>query len=180
MVPKTFTQSGEMMSFLDLVEAHVIILIRKGYGFRGKKFHAAMDSLRELGSDLRFLAYQDLKYDKSHLYLTVNDRLVSLSERGQHVDPAIIADGLEQLLYGEDGYADRFYPLSGGKRQNSIMLSPFIGFGQPTLARLGVNTSAIADRYYAHEEISDLAADYGASEAEINDAIRFTGLLSRN
>jgi uncharacterized protein (DUF433 family) len=42
------------------------------------------------------------------------------------------------------------------------------------LARLGVSVVAIANRFEAGEHVNDLAADYGATVAEIEDAIRWT------
>lgn len=167
-------QPGAPLSFIDLVEAHMLMAIRKGYGIPLKNLRAAMDYLREQGGDLLFLAHQNFKHDCKHLYVKQDDRLVSLSERGQQVHPGVIADGLKQIAYGEDGYADRLFPRLNNQDQKTIMLAPTVGFGRPTLARLGVSVKAIATRFEAGEHLNDLAADYGATVAEIEDAIRWT------
>lgn len=165
---------GAPLSFIDLVEAHMLLAIRKGYGIPLKNMRAAMDYLREQGGDLLFLAHQNFKHDCRHLYVKQDDRLLSLSERGQQVHPGVIADGLKQIIYGEDGYADRLFPRLKNQEQKTIMLAPTIGFGRPTLARLGVSVGAIAERFEAGEPMVDLAADYGATVSEIEDAIRWT------
>lgn len=173
------SRPGEPLTFLDLVEAHILMVIRKGYRIPMKNYRAAIQYLREQGGDVHFLAHRDFVHDERHLYLKGDRYLISLSERGQHVDPAVIDEGLMQLMYGEDGYADRFYPRIAGKLQKTVMLTPAIGFGQPTIARLGVNTEAIAARFLAGEHLRDLATDYDADISEIEDAIRCTGELTR-
>jgi uncharacterized protein (DUF433 family) len=167
------------LTFLDLVEAHMLHLVRKGYGIPIKNFRAAMEYLHGIGGDIHFLAHRDFVHDRRHLYLKADKKLISLSERGQHVNTVIISDGLKQLMYGEDGYADSFFPLIGGKHQQAVMINPSIGYGQPTLARLGVNTAAIVSRFDAGEHLADLASDYGATNEELEDALRSTRALSR-
>lgn len=166
------------LTFLDLVEAHMLHLVRKGYGIPMKNFRAAMEYLRGIGGDTHFLAHQDFVHDKKHLYLKADRKLISLSERGQHVNTVVISDGLKQLMYGEDGYADRFFPLIGGKQQQVVMINPVIGYGQPTITRLGVNISAISSRFEAGEHLADLASDYGATNEELEEALRSNRVLS--
>ena len=174
--PMFATTSGPrgLLTFIDLVEAHMLHLIRKGYGIPMKNFRKAMGYLREIDGDLHFLAHKDFVHDKRHLYLRGDQRLVSLSERGQHVDMTIISEGLRQLIYGGDGYADRFYPMIGGKFQNAVMLTPKVGYGQPAITRLGVNTEAISSRFHSGEHLADLAVDYGATPEELEEALRCT------
>lgn len=167
-------QPGAPLSFIDLVEAHMLLAIRKGYGIPLKRLRDAMDYLRDKGGNLLFLAHENFKHDRQHLYIKQDDYLLSLSERGQHVNRHVIADGLKQIMHGEDGYADRFFPLIKGQEQKTIMLSPSVGFGRPILARRGVSVHAIAQRFEAGERMTDLAADFGVTLEEIEDAIRWT------
>ncbi len=172
---KAATQDmGAPFSFIELVEAHMLLAIHRGYGIPLKRLRAAIDYLREQGGDLLFLAHRDFKHDRQHLYVTRDDYLVSLSERGQYVEPRVIQDGLRQIVYGEDGYADRFFPLVNGQEQTSVMLAPSIGFGRPVLAKLGLSVEAVAARFRAGEHLRDLAADYGATPEEIEDALRWS------
>lgn len=152
----------------------MLLAIRRGYGIPLKRLRDAMEYLRRDGGDLLFLAHRNFKHDRQHLYLDRDNFLESLSERGQHVEPRVIQDGLKQIVYGEDGYADRFFPLLGGQEQRTIMLAPGIGFGRPVLAKLGVSVEAIAARFHAGEHLPDLAADYGATLKDIEDALRWS------
>lgn len=164
---------GQPISFLDLVEAHVLLAIRSGYGIPLQRFRIAMEHLREISGDLHFLGHRDFLHDRRDLFLKIDDKLVSLSERGQLVDRDIIAEGLKQLIYGNDGYADQFFPRFGEVRQQTIVLNPTINFGKPCLARLGVGADAIAARFVAGEKLADLARDYGATPDEVEETIRW-------
>jgi uncharacterized protein (DUF433 family) len=53
-----------------------------------------------------------------------------------------------------------------------VVITPRIGFGRPVLAGTNIRTSVIAERYLAGESIADLAADYGRSPLEVEEAIR--------
>jgi uncharacterized protein (DUF433 family) len=166
---------GEPLSFIGLVEAHMLSTIRRGYGIPLSRFRKAMDYLREKGGDLPYLAHRDFFHDKQHLYLQADRHLISLSEQGQHVERPAIEDGLRQLEYGTDGYVDRFYPRVGAKMLQTIVFDPTVAFGRPSLARLGVAIEAIGARFQAGEPITELMSDYGAKKEEIEDALRLVG-----
>lgn len=166
---------GGPLSFIDLVEAHVVHAMRRGYGIPMRNLRKAITYLREKGGDLLFLAHADFLYDRMHLYLNDDQMLLSLSERGQYVNRDVISKGLKQLDYGSDGYASRFYPSYIGLRERSIVVDPTISFGRPSVARLGVSADAIFDRFDAGESIPQLAEDYNAQAEEIENALRWVG-----
>jgi uncharacterized protein (DUF433 family) len=166
------------ISFLDLIEAHVLLTVRRGYHIPMKNCRRAMEYLRDAGGGLHFLAHSSFYHDRKDLFIKLGDRLISLSERGQLVEQNIIAQGLKQLDYGVDGYAARFYPSFADDQQKVIMLDPEVNFGRPCLARLGVGADAIAERFRAGERITDLAKDYAAEAGEIEDAIRWHDRLA--
>jgi hypothetical protein len=117
------TQSmGSPLSFIDLIEAHMLLAIRKGYGIPTKRLRTAMEYLREKGGNLLFLAHENFRHDRQHLYVRQDDYLLSLSENGQHVNRHVITEGLKQIVHGEDGFADQFFPLIKGHEQKTIML----------------------------------------------------------
>lgn len=64
--------------------------------------------------------------------------------------------------------------MIGGKFQNAVMLTPKVGYGQPAITRLGVNTEAISSRFHSGEHLADLAVDYGATPEELEEALRCT------
>ena len=64
--------------------------------------------------------------------------------------------------------------LGGGPDSSRpIAIDPHVAFGRPVVQRAGISTVAIADRIDAGETVADLAADYGLSAEEIEQAVRY-------
>ncbi len=169
----------DALSFQNLVQAHVVQGIRKRYHIPMHRVRDALAYLRESMGNLDLLASKEFFHDTEHLLLKVEDRLISLSERGQNVSATILAQYLHRIDYGDDGFASRlhpfFYTATGQLYEpRHIMIDPTIAFGKPCLERLGVKTEIIADRFFAGEPIEELSADYGAKPEEIQEAIRWS------
>ena len=166
------------ISFIELIQAHVLHTIRKGYHINMNKVRIAAETLRRLNGSLQFLAHKDFYIDDRHLFLMLDQQLISLSEGGQRVDHEIVKQGLHQLTYGDDGFTDRFFPKAHGNPQKEFAISPMINFGRLYLSRLGVGAESLRDRFLAGESIPDIAADYGAHYAEVEEAIRWHDRLA--
>jgi uncharacterized protein (DUF433 family) len=165
--------AGEPLSFIDIVLAHVLHLIRHQYRIPLKNVRRATEYIKQTKGDLLFLASRDFYVDYRHLFLEIGKYLISLSESGQIVDKTIVAKGLKQLTYGKDGYAGQFFPAMNGRLQRDFAIDPAVNFGRLSIARLAVDTNAVADRFVAGEKISTIAKDYGATSDEVEDAIRW-------
>jgi uncharacterized protein (DUF433 family) len=166
-------RQGAPLSFLDLVEVHMLLTIRRGYGIPLKRLRAAMEYLRHLGEHRLPLARKSFFHDHQHLYLGKDEHLISLSEAGQHVAADIVQDGMRQVVYGNDGFAERFFPTLAHRHQHTIALVPVLAFGQPVIARRGVTVQAVVDRFAAGETVADLAEDLDLNNAEIEEALRW-------
>jgi len=176
----TYSSAGEPISFIDLVEAHVLFLIRRQFRIPRKNLKAAAETLAKLKGGLMYLAHKDFYFDRTNLFLDVNGALVSLSERGQMVGKPIIEEGLKQLTYGTDGYAEEFFPAFGGSQQREFVISPHLNFGRICIARSGLSADIIALRFENGEKIADIAEDFAVSADEIAQALRWHDRLSPN
>ncbi len=174
------TEAGprEPLSFIDVVAAHVVHTIRRGYSLPLRNVRKAVSYIEEMKGDLMFLASKDFYYDHENLFLQIGPLLVSLSEGGQVVEKQIISEGLKQLTYGDDGYAGQFFPAANGQLQQQFAINPAVNFGRLSIARLSVDTNAVANRFVAGEKIADIAKDYDATPDEVEDAIRWHDRLA--
>lgn len=169
----------EPLSFLDLIIAHVLFSLRNSYKFPMKRVAKAKDYLASLEGNLAFLAHRDFFHDHADLYLGMNERLLTLTEQGQIVDKTILEKGLHQIIYGDDGFADRFFPkLEERTEQQEFAINPSINYGRLCIVRLGVSADTIAARYKAKEQVADIAQDYGATTEEVVEAIRWHDRLA--
>ncbi len=138
----------------------------------------AMDYLATLSADLTFLAHKDFFHDEGHLFLGIDQKLLSLTEQGQIADKTILASGLRQIKYGADGFADEFFPKIAGVSQQGFVVKPTINYGRISIARLGIGADVLAARYAADEKVADIAEDYGATAEEVVEAIRWHDRLA--
>ena len=83
---------------------------------------------------------------------------------------------LLRVEWDEWQFPVRLYPFLSGEATSSekpIAIDPKIAFGRPVVVRAGVSTAAIAERIDARETVEELAADYGLTAAEIEQAVLF-------
>jgi uncharacterized protein (DUF433 family) len=170
--------SKGLISFMDIIQAHVLHTIRRGYHIPMKQVRKASDTLKRIGGSLDYLAHKDFYHDKVHLFLQLDEGLISLSEGGQFVDKEIITEGLRQLMYGYDGFTEIFFPKANGVVQTDFGINPKVNYGKLYLSRIGVGAEAIRDRFFAGEKIVDICADYRATQTEVEEAIRWHDRLA--
>lgn len=168
------------LSFVNMVEAHVLSAIRYHHGVSLPAVRRAVDYLtREFGS-WHPLAEEQFQTDGVSLFVE-RLGLLNVSAPGQFAMPEILRALLRRIDRDEHGLAIRFYPFSRRpvptvpaleQSPRIVVLDPRIGFGRPVLRGTGVTTLSIAERFDAGESIEALAADYGRPRGEIEEAIR--------
>ena len=58
-------------------------------------------------------------------------------------------------------------------RKGGSAIDAAIAFGRPVVVRMGIGTGTIAERIDAGEKVIDVAADYGLSEVEVEQAVLY-------
>lgn len=171
------------LSFINMIEAHVLSGIRYQHKIPLGAVRRAMAYLtRETGSR-HPLAEEEFQTDGVNLFVERlslgQPQLVNVSAPGQLAMRDILRALLKRIERDNHGLAIRLYPFSRrpapGKLEQSprfVVIDPRVAFGRPVLAGTGVTTSAIAERFDAGESIEALAADYGRSLEQIEEAIR--------
>jgi uncharacterized protein (DUF433 family) len=167
--------SRTQLSFINLVEAHVLDAIRRQHDIPLKKIRQAVNYLcKNLGSN-HPLADQRMETDGRDLFIQKFGQLINISQEGQLAIRQLLAAHLERIERDVSGAVLRLYPFTR-KRESVepkyIVMDPFVSFGRPVLAGTGIPTSVIADRYKAGESVDQLAGDYGRERPEIEEAIR--------
>jgi uncharacterized protein (DUF433 family) len=166
-----------MLSFANLVEAHVLAAIRRRHRVTLPNVRSAIDHLRSRYGIDHPLADVRFKTDGLSLFIEVLDQLVNVSMRGQTATREILETYLERVEHDEQGLAARLYPFTryGATevpQPRMVMIDPRVAFGRPVLSGTGIPTAVLADRYKAGESMSDLADDYGCERNLIEEAIR--------
>lgn len=166
-----------LLSFVNLVEAHVLTALRRQHRVALPKVRAALDYVHQQMGVEHPLANARFQTDGVDLFVQQFGALVLASERGQVAMSAVISAHLRRVEHDTSGRAIQLYPFvrSGeGKPDDPkiIVIDPFLAFGRPAIAARGVATDIIAERYRAGEGMDELADDYGCERKEIEEAVR--------
>lgn len=164
-----------ILSFTNLVEAHVLDAIRRQHQIPLDKVRDAIRYLRQEFGSAHPLADYRLQTDGLDLFVSEYGRLINITRLGQIAIREVLEGYLKRIDRDSSGVAIRLYPFTRKRTLNeprSVVIDPAVSFGRPVLAGTGVPTGVIADRYKAGESISQLANDYGRQRSEIEEAIR--------
>jgi uncharacterized protein (DUF433 family) len=162
-----------LLSFSNLVEAHVLRSLRTEHGVSVKALRKAL-AYAEKALDIdRLLLRAELRTEAGKIFLDRYGELIELSASGQLAMRRLLQVYLKRVEWDSSKFPVRLYPFvfaDEPSEEHSIVIDPRIAFGRPVLLRKGVSTSAIADRIDAGETVEDLAADYDLDASEIEQA----------
>ena len=101
-----------LLTFTNLVEAHVLAAIRRKHGVTLPNVRSAIDHLRSQYDIEHPLADARFKTDGLSLFIEVLDQLVNVSMRGQTAIREIMEAHLERVEHDEKGLAARLFPFT--------------------------------------------------------------------
>jgi uncharacterized protein (DUF433 family) len=165
-----------ILSFWNLVEAHVLRAVRTEHGVPVAAVRKALRyAEKELGID-RLLLRRDLQTDAGRLFLERYGELIDLSNSGQLAMKKMLEVHLRRVEWDPNSLPIRLFPFlagSGTDSDRTIAIDPEVAFGRPIIRRAGVSTHAIVQRLDAGERIDEIADDYGLTAADIEQAALF-------
>jgi uncharacterized protein (DUF433 family) len=163
------------LSFVNLVEAHVLDAIRRHHQVPLSKIRDAIDYLRKHFSSKHPLAEQRFETDGIDLFIDKFGQLINVTQSGQIALRELLEAHLHRVEHDAAGTAIRLYPFTRKRDLHEpkvVVIDPRISYGRPVLLGTGIPTAIVAERYKAGESIDELAEDYGRSRNEIEEAIR--------
>jgi len=170
------SKSPRAISFMNLLECHMLASMKSLYNLRLPKIRRALAHLQKTTGYKHPLIEQPLYTNRVDLLLKEIDRLVNLSRGGQLVIPGIVEAHLERVEYDKEIGMFRFYPFVRERstaEPKFIVINPALGFGKPVIAGTGISTAVIASRFNARESVPELAKEYGLEEKQVEEAIRW-------
>jgi uncharacterized protein (DUF433 family) len=166
----------EGLSFLNLVEAHILKAIRRAHGV---PLPTVRKALHYVGSELKIdrpLANAKFKTDGVDLFVEQLGRLLNVSRDGQLEMDELLRTHLRRVEWDAAGIPIKLYPftrkVASADAPAPVEIDPRVAFGRPVLKGKGVPTAILADRFKAGDSLAMLAGDYETSTAEIEEAIR--------
>jgi uncharacterized protein (DUF433 family) len=160
---------------MNLVEAHVLDAIRRRHEISMPKVRRALDYLQTRLPSKHPLADRSFTTDGMSLFIQQYGQLINISESGQLAIRELIEAHLRRIERDPRGLPIKLFPYTRKRQADEpkvVVIDPEVAFGRPVLAKTGIPTAIIAERYKAGESIEELADDYHRSPSEIQDAIR--------
>jgi uncharacterized protein (DUF433 family) len=165
-----------LLSFANLIEAHVLRSLRTEHGVPVKELRGALAyAEKSLGID-RLLLRPELRTDAGKVFLDRYGELIELTASGQLAMRRVFDEHLKRVDWDSSRYPVRLYPFlsaAAPSQERPIVIDPLIAFGRPVVVRKAITTSAIAERIDAGESVEDVAADYDLGSSEIEQAILY-------
>ncbi len=170
----------QYLSFINLVEAHVLAAIRRRHGVKLPKVRNAIDYVRRQFRVEHPLINQAFQTDGLDLFVERYGELVNASREGQSAMKEIIGLYLRRIEWDAKGLPIKLYPFTRDTQANAapasdpriVVMNPAISFGRPVLAGTGIPVSSIYERYKAGDSVADLAQDFRLEISAIEEAIR--------
>jgi uncharacterized protein (DUF433 family) len=168
-------KSPVALSFINLIEAHVLAAIRRKHRVNMPAVRRSVDFLkREFGSP-HPLADHKFETDGVDLFVEHLGDFVSVSQGGQLAVRDLLKAHLRRIDRDDKGFPLRLYPFTRvdeTEQPKNIVIDPFISFGKAVITGTGVSTDIVAERFKAGESADELANDYGCAREKIEEAIR--------
>jgi uncharacterized protein (DUF433 family) len=164
-----------VLSFHNLIEAHVLRALRTEHGVSIKAVRQALDlAERQLGIQRLFLR-PELRSTAGQLFLDRYGELTNLSASGQLAMRHVLHAHLLRVSWDGSHSPIRLHPFVTGEGSTTmpIAIDPRIAFGRPVLATTGVSTAAIVDRIDAGETPEDVARDYDLTQADVEQEVLY-------
>ena len=165
-----------VLSFSNLIEAHVLRALRTDHGVSVKDLRRALKYAEgKLGVE-RLLLRRELRMGGGSLFLERYGQLIDLPASGQLAMRKVFEQHLDRVVWDVPQFPVRLYPFLTFDElgpDRPIAIDPQIAFGRPVVVRRGVSTYAIAERIDAGESVADLAADYDLAPTEIEEAVLY-------
>jgi uncharacterized protein (DUF433 family) len=163
-------------SFMNLMECHMLSGLRRDYNLRMLKLRPMLKNLAKLHPSQHPLLDRPLETNRISLFVRGRGKeLVDLNNPDQAVIKEVLEINMERIERSSTGSLV-FFPFVEKRSRlepKIIMINPAISFGRPVISGTGIPTAVIASRFHARESISSLAQEYGRTEKEVEEAIRW-------
>ena len=170
----------QYLSFINLVEAHVLAAIRRRHGVKLPKVRKALDYVRRQFRVEHPLINQAFQTDGLDLFVERYGELINASREGQRTMKEIIGVYLKRIEWDAKGLPIKLYPFTWDTQAEAapasdprvVVMSPTISFGRPVIVGTGIPVSSIYERHKAGDSVADLARDFRLEISAIEEAIR--------
>ena len=168
------------LSFINMVEAHVLGAIVSRHGVRLPNVRRALDYVQREFRVERPLIHQEFQTDGLDLFVDRYGAMINASREGQQAMKEMISVYLKRIERDSAGLPLKLFPFTRETESEAvpktdprlIVMTPAVSFGRPVVAGTGIPVSAIYERYKAGDSVADLVRDFDLETSAVEEAIR--------
>src|ERR1051326_8140574 len=172
-------RKGLYLSFINLVEAHILAAIRRRHGVKLTKVRSALSYVKRHYAIDRPLIAQSFQTDGLDLFVERYGELINASRAGQRAMKEIVSVYLRRIERDAKGLPIKLYPFTRDTESHAapnsdpklVVMNPAVSFGRPVIEGTGIPASAIYERYKAGDSVAELAQDFHLDTSAIEEAI---------
>lgn len=175
--------AGRMLSFVNIVELHVLDSIRRHHHVEMRSVRKAVGFLAKAFNTAHPLADVQMDTNGKDLFVVELGKLINVSREGQLAMKEVLEQFLQRIERDPKGLATRLFPFTRSARSRAeaivphdapriVSIEPTVAFGRPVIAGSRIPTVEIAERFKAGDSSQLLAVEYGRPIADIEEAIR--------
>ncbi|MET4106976.1 DUF433 domain-containing protein [Hymenobacter sp. UYP22] len=175
--------SADGLSFLNLVEVHVLAAIRHQHGISLQRVRHAVQFVRQELQSENPLAQHQFETDGVDLFVRAledDSMLINASRRGQLTIRELVEAYLRRIERAADGFPLRLFPVYGSTAgfvpeglPSLIAVDPTVAFGRPVLTENYVPVDVVVGLYRAGDSVQVIAGEYGVTARAVEEAIRY-------
>ena len=173
--PAAPEQGPLLLSFVNVVEAHVLDAVRREHRITMPTVRDALTYLEVRLPSTHPLADRKFETDGIDLFIEQYGRLINISQDGQLAMRNVLQVYLTRIERDAAGAPVKLYLFTRARQADEpkvVVIDPYVSFGRPVLVGTGIPTAIIAERYKAGESMQALAEDYERPSRDIEEAIR--------
>jgi uncharacterized protein (DUF433 family) len=175
LTPPTSSEQGPLLlSFVNVVEAHVLDALRREHRITMLTVREAFTYLEVRFPSIHPLADRKFETDGIDLFIEQYGRLINISQDGQLAMQNVLRVYLSRIEHDASGVPVKLYVFTRSRQADepkAVSIDAYVSFGRPVLVGTGIPTAVAADRYKAGESIQALAEDYEHPLRDIEEAI---------
>lgn len=178
--------SPGLLSFFNLVEAHILLSTRKKHQVEMPAIRRAIDYVRKTYPSAHPLLTEDFLTDGKDLFVrkiqggASQEQTINVSRWGQLGLGPILSFYLRRIERDEKGWPVRLFPVRTnwpgdvqGDPPKVVVIDPSVSSGRPVVNGTGVMAEIIVGRFNSGESIESIADDYGLAVNQIEEVIRY-------
>ncbi len=163
-------QREESVSFADLVEIAAIGRLKE-VGFSLRVIREIVRNCQEILRVPRPLATLRFKMGGREIFVDRGDVLLEVGRKKRmQAWNEVLDPFLQELDYDANQLVARWWPLG---RSAPVVIDPEYGFGFPVVAKSGVRTEIILERFIAGDPKEQISDDFNIEQVHVDRALEF-------